>query len=162
MIKKKICLLGAFSVGKTSLIQQFVESIFDDKYLTTIGVKITKKDVSLDDKNFTLMIWDLAGEDDYTEMKGAYLRGSAAYVVVVDATRPHTVDVALSLHERASKLLKNPPFVFAINKTDLSAERTITREQEKDLRRLGPVFETSAKTGKNVDELFLSITGYLS
>ena len=65
MLQKKICLLGAFSVGKTSLIQRFVSSLFDDKYLTTVGVKIDKKIVTVDQQEIMLMIWDLAGEDDY-------------------------------------------------------------------------------------------------
>ena len=64
MLQKKICMLGGFSVGKTSLVRRFVKSIFSETYLTTVGVKIDKKSVALPDKTVDLILWDLAGEDD--------------------------------------------------------------------------------------------------
>ena len=64
MLKKKICMVGQFGVGKTSLVRRFVDSIFDERYLTTIGVKIDRKDVTVGSDSVTLMLWDLAGEDD--------------------------------------------------------------------------------------------------
>lgn len=64
MIQKKICLLGSFSVGKTSLISRYVNSLFSDRYLTTVGVKIDKKQLTLNGKELSLVIWDIAGEDD--------------------------------------------------------------------------------------------------
>ena len=84
--QKKVCMLGAFSVGKTSLVKRFVQSIFSETYLTTVGVKIDKKNVELSDRIVTLILWDLAGEDDIASLRMSYLRGSAGYVLVADGT----------------------------------------------------------------------------
>ena len=69
MIKKKICMLGAFSVGKTSLVKQFVDSIFSEKYQTTIGVKIDKKTLVAKGFEVNLILWDLPGEDDFQSIQ---------------------------------------------------------------------------------------------
>ena len=74
MLKKKICMVGQFAVGKTSLVRRFVDSIFDERYLTTIGVKIDRKDVTIDGKSITLMLWDLAGEDELAQLNVSHLR----------------------------------------------------------------------------------------
>jgi nucleoside-triphosphatase THEP1 len=63
MIQKKVCMVGTSGVGKTSLVAKFVHSIFSDKYLTAVGVKIDKKTVTVDGNEVMLMIWDLAGDD---------------------------------------------------------------------------------------------------
>ena len=75
MIQKKICLLGGFAVGKTSLIRRFVTGMFSELYHTTIGVTIEKKTLLVGDQDVTLMIWDLYGEDDFQNMRESYLRG---------------------------------------------------------------------------------------
>jgi len=155
MIPKKICLLGAFSVGKTSLIQRYVNSMFDEKYLTTVGVKIEKKEVDLNGDKVKLMIWDLVGQDDYTDMNLSYLRGSAACIVVVDGTRPKTADVALQLIDLARGAVGDIGFVVALNKHDLVDEwmfdEVAFRQQLSDDI---PVIYTSAKTGDAVEQLF--------
>ena len=84
MLQKKICMLGGFSVGKTSLVKRYVESVFSETYLTTVGVKIDKKTVNLDDRAVTLILWDVAGEDDISTVRMTYLRGCAGYVLVAD------------------------------------------------------------------------------
>jgi GTPase SAR1 family protein len=63
-LQKKICMLGGFSVGKTSLVKRYVQSVFSETYLTTVGVKIDKKTVDLSGRSVSLILWDLAGEDD--------------------------------------------------------------------------------------------------
>jgi len=99
-LQKKICMLGGFSVGKTSLVKRYVESVFSETYLTTVGVKIDKKTVDLSDRIVNLILWDLAGEDDISSLRMSYLRGSAGYVLVADGTRPSTLEVALSQRRR--------------------------------------------------------------
>ena len=101
MIQKKICLLGGFGVGKTSLVSRYVHSIFSDKYLTTVGVKIDKKSVTLDGTVVDLVIWDIYGQDDYQKVRMSYLRGAAGYLLVADGTRRSTLDTALALHDSA-------------------------------------------------------------
>ena len=118
MIQKKICLLGGFGVGKTSLVSRFVHSIFSDKYLTTIGVKIDKKTVTLDQTSVDLIIWDIHGEDDFQKVRMSYLRGASGYLLVVDGTRIGTLETALVLHGSAQKTLGKVPCMMAINKAD--------------------------------------------
>src|SRR5574342_650264 len=105
MIQKKICMLGSFSVGKTSLVRRFVESIFSDTYLTTVGVKIDKKQLRVDDHDVTLMLWDIYGEDEFQKLHMSYLRGAAGLLLVVDGTRRSTLDKALAIKEEAYKTL---------------------------------------------------------
>src|SRR6202007_355940 len=99
-LQKKLCMLGRFSVGKTSLVKRFVSSVFSDAYLTTVGVKIDKKTVDLGERAVNLILWDVAGEDDVSTVRMSYLRGSAGYVLVADGTRLSTLEVALSLRAR--------------------------------------------------------------
>ena len=102
MIKKKICMIGAYAVGKTSLVEKHVHSIFSDKYHTTVGVKIDKKAMAVGGERIDLIIWDLHGEDDFQAVRMSYLKGSSGAFYVVDGTRWATLEVALKLKARAS------------------------------------------------------------
>jgi len=101
MLQNKICMLGGFGVGKTSLVSRFVSSIFSDRYLTTVGVKIDKKKVSLDSGEMTLMLWDIYGQDEFQTVRDSYLRGATGYLLVADGTRYSTLDTAVVLQKRA-------------------------------------------------------------
>ena len=158
MMQKKICLLGPFAVGKSSLIRRFVESIFSDKYLTTIGVKIDKKALTIENKDVNLMIWDIEGEDDYTDIKASYLRGASGYILVADGTRQGTVGAALNIHYAAQKFLTRAPAVMALNKADLLDQWTVTDEQIDTIHNNLTMMHTSAKSGDNVEALFTSLT----
>jgi small GTP-binding protein len=152
VIQKKICLLGAFGVGKTSLVSQFVHSLFSDKYLTTLGVKIEKKSVDLGSQQVDLILWDMHGEDDFQNVNVSYLRGAAGYLLVVDGTRRATVQTAISLHEVAERAVGPVPFRLLLNKADLVNNWEV---DENILARLGwPVLQTSAKTGAGVEQAF--------
>ena len=91
-LKKKICLIGAFAVGKTSLVRQYVYSLFSEKYLSTVGVKIDKKLLVMDGRELELIIWDLHGEDDFQSVRMSYLRGASGCIYVVDGTRRVTLE----------------------------------------------------------------------
>ena len=158
MLQKKICLLGSFSVGKTSLVKRFVESLFSEKYLTTVGVKIDKKVVSAGGQEATLMLWDLYGEDEYQKIRMSYLRGASGYLLVADGTRAATVDKALAIREEAEKNFGAIPCVLALNKCDLAEEWAIEPGREAELAaRAGKVIRTSAKTGEGVELAFESL-----
>ncbi len=159
MIKKKVCLIGAFAVGKTSLVKQFIENIFSAKYHTTLGVKIDKKSMTINDQDVDLIIWDLAGEDDFISVKMSYLRGAAAYLVVVDGTRVGTLHTAVDLIERAEKETgQSLPYVILINKYDLVTKWQISDEDINAIELQGhEVLKTSAKTGENVEAAFEAI-----
>jgi small GTP-binding protein len=158
MIKRKVCMMGAFAVGKTSLVQQHVHSIFSSRYHTTVGVKIDKKSLRVGAEPVDLIIWDLHGEDDFQTLPMSYLRGASGLIYVVDGTRRLTLDVALQLLERAESTVGKLPSVVALNKADLSQDWEVSTA---DLYRIAerglPVFHTSAKTGGSVDALFLAI-----
>jgi small GTP-binding protein len=154
-MQKKICLLGGFGVGKTSLVSRFVHSIFSDKYLTTLGVKIEKKSINLEGGGVDLIIWDIHGEDDFQKINMSYLRGAAGYLLVVDGTRRGSLDVALSLHDTARRTIGKVPYMLAINKSDLADGWEI---EPRALEQLGfPVVRTSAKTGAEVEETFAAL-----
>ena len=159
MIKKKVVMLGSFAVGKTSLVQQFVNSIFSDKYQTTIGVKIDQKILNINNQDINLLLWDIHGEDDYQKIKPIYITGSSGCFIVIDGTRSATIDVGLKLRETFKKIAPNAPIIILINKADLKNEWEIT---EDDINRLKTediiVYQTSAKTGEYVDEAFEKIT----
>lgn len=155
IIQKKICILGTFAVGKTSLVAQFVHGIFSEKYKTTIGVKIDKKSLELDGQPIELLLWDLTGDDRFQKVSTSYLRGSNGYLLVADGTRKPTLDVALTLHKHAQATLGEVPFVLLLNKADLVDEWELEDEDWTHLQALGwTILQTSAKTGTRVDEAF--------
>jgi small GTP-binding protein len=157
LIQKKICLLGASSVGKTSLVKQFVEGIFNEKYLTTIGVKIDKKIVSIENEQVQFLIWDIEGNDRYNVFQERYLRGASAYIIVVDQTRISSLMEGIDIHTLARKS-SSCPAILAINKNDLQAN---WHWDDKGLENYTDLFDlqffTSAKTGESVEEMFVSL-----
>jgi small GTP-binding protein len=158
VIQKKICLLGGFGVGKTSLVGRFVHSIFSDKYLTTVGVKIEKKSVPLDDVHVELVIWDIYGHDDFQKLRVSYLRGASGYLLVADGTRRATLDTAVELQRLAQDTIGRVPFVFAVNKADLRPQWQIDDAAMAERVRDGwNVVETSAKTGDMVEGAFSTL-----
>jgi small GTP-binding protein len=162
MIQKKICLLGSFSVGKTSLISRYVNSLFSDKYLTTVGVKIDKKQLTVDGQELSLLIWDLAGQDDFTNIRTAYLRGMAGYIIVIDGTRHNSWDIALSIDKLVRETVGELPMAFALNKADLKSQWQINDNHLRSVAQNGkPVVETSAKLGEGVEELFATLANQL-
>jgi len=158
MQQKKICMLGAFAVGKTSLVRRYVDSIFSDTYLTTVGVKIDKRVITIDDETLNLILWDIAGEDDVSTVRTSYLRGASGYFLVVDGTRAATLDVARSIQQRAESEIGNVPFIALVNKLDVRNEWTVAQENLAELENAGwSVVLTSARTGEGVEAAFLAL-----
>ena len=142
MIQKKICMLGPFAVGKTSLVSRFVKSIFPDRYQTTVGVKIEKKTLQLSNQLWNLVVWDLAGEDEFMQIRMSYLRGSSGY------------------QQRVQEAIGDAPFVLVLNKADLTDEWELGNEIIEPLSKQGwTCVKASAKTGVGVEEAFLSLVG---
>jgi len=155
-VQSKVCLLGDFGVGKTSLVCRFVEGRFEDKYLSTIGVKVSRKIIDRSDHQLNLLIWDLAGGESFERYEASYLRGVAGALVVCDLTRRDTLK---SIHHYADQLRQTNPstaLVFVANKVDLADEVEIRPE---DLRSISdklkvPYLLTSARTGEQVEAAF--------
>ncbi len=156
VLQKKICVLGDFGVGKTSLVGRFVKNEFSDKYLTTVGVKMDTKLVKVDDTvSIKLILWDIAGENSFKRLSKMYLRGAAGFLLVLDGTRMSTLDAALDIKQAILAQQGDIPFVVFVNKVDLKDQWEI---KNKDLARLqaeeSQLFLTSAKNGEQVEEAF--------
>ena len=153
-VTSKICVVGDFAVGKTSLVERFVNNHFSDKYLTTVGVKIDTKEISLAEPTVLvkLVIWDVAGAEEFGSREFAYLRGAAGLVFVVDGTRASTLASAMSLKAQIQELYGERPSVLLLNKNDLASQWQLDRGQPDSLGDdFSQVFATSAKTGDEVE-----------
>ena len=159
MINKKVCLIGAFGVGKTSLIERFVYNIFSEKYMSTIGVKVDKKEITLENgSGMNLLIWDLAGQEESAELPDSYLRGMSGYLLVADGTRRETLASALRINVKLRERYSRIPFEFLINKSDLMGNWEISPRDYRDYIGRGvPVRLTSARDGTAVEESFTAL-----
>ena len=157
-MQKKICLLGTFAVGKSSLMERFVKSIFSDRYHTTVGVHVQKRNVELDSGSIDLIIWDLAGEDEFVSLRPAYMRGAGGYILVADGTRRETLSKALEMQKSAARALGGVPFALMVNKADLRDDWAVPDADLDGLILKGwMVFRTSAKTGEGVSDGFIRL-----
>ena len=158
MIQKKICTLGGFAVGKTSLVSRFVSSIFSDRYLTTVGVKIDRKPVTIGERAVDLILWDIYGQDEFQTVQQSFLRGSSGYLLVIDGTRRATLDTAAKLQQMAEVAAGPVPFVVVLNKADLASEWQVDEKGIRSFAERGwPIVRTSAKTGEGVEETFMKL-----
>jgi small GTP-binding protein len=151
----KLCMLGDFGVGKTSLVSRFVHSTFSEKYLTTIGVKVDSKEVALAGRApCKLVIWDIAGRSQLDALNMTYLRGASALLLVADGTRERSLHAALNLLMQSRTLLPDATVVLAVNKLDLVEQWEVAPAALAELRRTLPVHETSARSGEGVEAMF--------
>lgn len=165
-VSKKICLLGDIAVGKTSLVRRFVYALFDDRYLSTIGVKVSHKKVVVPAAagmvDLTLMIWDLAGSEEFNRMRASYLRGASGAIFVCDLTRPYTLDSFPGYVADLKAVSPGARIMLAANKQDLSGQQPLSADKHITPQALesagiqfnAPFYLTSAKTGDHVEDLF--------
>jgi small GTP-binding protein len=154
MIQKKVCMVGLFGTGKTSLVQRYVHSMFTERYLSTVGVKIDRKPVEIDGTSLTLVLWDLAGRDGHEDITTSYLRGAHAILYVADGARRESCDQLPELRELARKAAGDVPGVLALNKSDLRDQWALGPRDEAALAGAWDMVRTSAKTGDGVEEVF--------
>lgn len=155
MISKKIILTGSFGVGKTSIFNQFIHQQFSDKYLTTIGVKVNKKTLTIDGKDLSLLLWDIAGEVAQDKVPASYFLGAGGIIYVMDLSRPMTFVNMKSDLLFLQKLLPDTTIIIVGNKKDLvSAADLDEMAHNLDVKW---DFTTSAKTGENIEALFLEL-----
>jgi small GTP-binding protein len=161
--KWKVVMVGDFAVGKTSLVRRFVHNEFSDSYLTTIGVKVSKKDiVKADDYETSLLLWDIAGSDRFGSISTEYLKGASAAIIVADITRESSISMVQSYIDMLHSVNRDAPYQISINKSDTIADPRIldyyrSAEFTSKFPSAGQVSLTSAKNGDNVEKLFLSL-----
>jgi small GTP-binding protein len=163
-IKTKVCLVGEAAVGKTSLIRRFVQDEFDDRYITTLGAKVSKRQVQFDLPSkrpiqMDITVWDIMGEKGFRDLlKEAFFHGARGVIAVADLTRYSTLKELDDWIQGVIKVVGEVPVVYAINKVDLKDEIMILygdKEITEAARAFhAPHFFTSAKTGENVDAIF--------
>lgn len=153
---KKIVLLGHFGVGKTSLIRRFIDDDFSEDYLVTLGVHVKKKNLKINNEDFTLIIWDIEGNTSISRARISYLVGSHGFLYVFDVTRPETFE---NIKEEMNFLDENYPNIPVCkigNKSDL-----IDSEEVREFFRQDDFKDcdfTSAKVGDNVENVFFKIS----
>lgn len=159
MIQKKVCMLGVFGTGKTALVQRYVHSIFSPRYLSTVGVKIDRKEMDVAGQALTLVLWDLEGRDDSRDVNPSYVRGAHGLILVVDGTRRETFDQAFEIRDLVTAG-KELPTAMALNKADLVDEWRLTPDDESQASTRGVhTLRTSAKSGDGVEVLFGWLAG---
>lgn len=156
-IIKKICLLGDPAVGKTSLVRRFVYDRYDDKYLSTIGTKVTKKTLEIGNTELKLMIWDLAGQKEFQRIRNAVFKGVSGAIIVGDLTRRDTLEHMEEWIKELKSSAGDVPFILVGNKADLLKERRSEELKRLAERYRAPFIITSAKTGENVEKGFLTL-----
>lgn len=161
----KVIILGDSGVGKTSLMNQYVNKKFSKQYKATIGADFLTKEVMIDEKLVTMQIWDTAGQERFQSLGVAFYRGADSCVLVYDITDPKSFD-SLSgwkeefLVQAAPQSSEEFPFVVIGNKLDLAdSQRHVALSRAKDwcTTQKIPVFEASAKDATNVDTAFREI-----
>lgn len=155
----KIVILGDAAVGKTSLINQFVEGSFQEDYKPTLGANIVRKDVNLDKTRVRLIMWDLAGQEKYRVVRSMYFQGCEGALLVYDVTRYNTLDSVNTkwLRDFKKYVKKKGVYILIGNKIDLKKQRVIPTERGKELAKkikASHFIETSAKLGENIEEAF--------
>ena len=164
VIQKKICMLGDFAVGKTSLVRRFVEGRFEDRYLSTIGVKISRRAIQLPERMpVHLLVWDLAGSEEFTGVQSSYLQGASGALLVCDLTRASTLAVLETYAGRLREVNANVALIIAGNKVDLEEQREVTDQNLTTLANTinATWFVTSAKTGSGVESAFQDLASQI-
>jgi len=165
-MKAKVCLVGEAAVGKTSLVRRFVVDEFDDRYVTTLGAKVSKKEMELDvgerRVHLDMIVWDIMGEKGVRDLlKDAYFSGAQGVLAVCDVTRYSTLKELDEWVPSVFRVAGELPVVFAVNKIDLKDEVLLLYgEKEIALHARAfdaPWFHTSAKTGENVEAVFRTL-----
>jgi len=158
----KITILGNAAVGKTSLINQYVESTFQEDYKPTLGANIIRKDVNISGTKIRLIMWDLAGQKKYQSIRSMYFQGCVGALLVYDVTRPKTFEAIKDkwLSDFQKYVENEGSYILIGNKIDLKEDRKVETTQGEELAKeinASSFIETSAKYGENVEEAFKTL-----
>jgi small GTP-binding protein len=163
-VRTKICLVGDGGVGKTSLIGRYVYDIFSDKYLPTIGTKVTRKELLLRYPSKKLqvkmdaMIWDIMGQKLFKSLlHESYFIGARGILAVCDLTDKNSLMGLVDWVKSVNEVVGKVPIVLLANKSDLNGNRVVAEDELKSIAAAldAPYVYTSAKTGENVIQAFI-------
>ncbi len=164
-MKTKVCLVGEAAVGKTSLIRRFVQDVFDDSYITTLGAKVSKKEIQVEIPEKDLLIqmdmvlWDIMGEKGVRDLlREAFFSGAKGILGVCDLTRYSSLKELDDWVQSVFQVVGEIAVVYAVNKVDLQDE-VMLLYGEQDIELSAQAFDatyfyTSAKTGEHVQMIF--------
>jgi len=161
----KYVIVGDASVGKSNLLLRYTNGEFREEYQLTIGVEFGSNNVQINDEIYRIQIWDTAGQENFRSITRAYYKNSACALIVYDITRRASFDSISTWIEDCKN--SSPKSVFMIlvgNKCDLEKDREVPEEEGREFAETNGMlfFETSAKTGKNVEELFKESTAQIA
>ena len=156
-VKYKIMVLGESKVGKTSLIKRYTKDQFGGVYLTTVGMDFQDKIIEIEDKKVRLQVWDTAGQERFRNVTKSYFQSSHGLLVVYDITDKESFEkINFWIENIKNNAPENAKLILVGNKCDLANERKVTIEDGENKARNYNIkfFESSAKDGTNVNELF--------
>lgn len=162
----KVCFLGQGNVGKTSLILRYTQNAFIDDYKPTLGTDFAIKKLEINKRKIALQIWDLAGQEHFSNIRSFYSKGASAGVLVFDVTRPETFLSFKKWHDQFKKDssptgdIRSGGMTFLVaNKCDLLGKRLVPYQIGEMVNQWLDIkyYETSAKSGDNVEKLFQDI-----
>jgi len=156
----KLLLIGDSGVGKTCLLFRFAEDKFNNAFISTIGIDFKIRTVTVDNKRLKLQIWDTAGQERFRTITTAYYRGAAGIMLVYDITSERSFEnIKNWMRNIAEYATEDVEKMIVANKCDCEEKRVISKEKGSTLAMEYnvPFFETSAKSGLNVENSFLSI-----
>lgn len=157
-LRRKVCLLGAPGVGKTSLVRRFVEGKFDPDYELSVAMAIFKRTVEIGDISLQMVLWDPEGREGAAQYNASFISGASGLMFVVDGTKPRTLDHLLEAHTKGRGFIGSRPAVLIVNKSDLTADFALTKSQVDAAGKLDwHLIQASAKAGDNVDEAFMKL-----
>ncbi|MHA1299050.1 MAG: Rab family GTPase [Candidatus Helarchaeota archaeon] len=166
LYKFKIVVVGDYAVGKTTLIINYMEKTFRGMYVPTVGVQFTKKTFNIDDDTIELTMWDIAGQDKFAKVRTTFYENAAGFIIVYDLTRKETLEHIKNWYDDVLANTDEIPCVLIGNKSDLKDKTEVTEKDveeviEKNNLNIKVKLITSAKTGVNVEEGFLSLVRIL-
>ncbi|MDH3655161.1 MAG: GTP-binding protein [Myxococcales bacterium] len=157
-LRRKVCLLGASGVGKSSLVRRFVEGSFDQQHKPSVAMSVFSGTVELGDVALEMMIWDPAGAESRGQYNRSFISGASGLIFVVDATEPQTLDTLLEAQAKERGFIGSRPAILVVNKADLTGDFAISKAQIDAAGKLDwRLIQASAKTGDNVGKVFTTL-----